>query len=892
MKSRLGPIGVALVLVTTLVVVVPTPAVAIDTTSTTGVRIITVPVGADTVGVAMEGDAIALNRITGQSGVWPGSGPLLRIQDDLPPGGGGATIEDMNANLEVVGGYRIGTEQRAYFWSEAGGVVDIPSPPGLVPSTVFRATGISDDGWIVGQYRGEAGACFESENTCGFLAVPNGAGYEVTTFNQPAPFATFSVNDIELATIGGDPQHVAVGFGLVWSDLPGLPDNGFSLLDTGTTTWVDAYDVNRNGQIVGWSFTTSTGVVEAGSWSAPDAALTHLGFVGSDTRSEAYAITDSGTIVGFSGTSSLAGTAVVWDPVDGIKDLGHIASATTLSVARGISADGIIVGESDGDAVIWDLAGNYEVGSVISIDTIPNQTFTPGEPIFFTVTSSGAQSPYYELFSGQPPDLTDPPANASLGPTTGDFFWFTEDLGEHVLTVSVSDAFDPSIPAATETFTVTIQSTDVVTIVVGESILVGDTVEVRLPVVITVQEAVAVSDDVTASPPLLIQVSEAVGIVDQIAVRPPIQISITEAVAVTDDVTVGPSLLVQITESVAVTDQAAVLVPILITISESVGVTDQVDTQNEDPNGDLDGDGITNSVDTERGKFSNLFSDVPVGGTTFGEIMDRSQQVVGVADAADNAKGVTITTGTGPANDYAVVELCLEPMTIHVWSNANATFTCGSLTVDVDAGLVTLVTSDGAEIDVGPGSSVYLDDDGTTVTVEVLTGTARIRIGELTIDLESGDIMENPGNTTLDHDEDGLTTAEEGLTGTNPIVADTDDDGLVDGIDPTWLDEYVAGLPNSVFSHERTGEKRFRLRIAALQKVIAAGERDDALEIIAALASKIDGCGSEADNNDWITGCGVQAEFNELLEILRRNVAVMDLPDPPPVWEGSKAAPF
>jgi hypothetical protein len=39
------------------------------------------------------------------------------------------------------------------------------------------------------------------------------------------------------------------------------------------------------------------------------------------------------------------------------------------------------------------------------------------------------------------------------------------------------------------------------------------------------------------------------------------------------------------------------------------------------------------------------------------------------------------------------------------------------------------------------------------------------------------------------------------------------------------------------------------------------------------------------DDNDWITNCGVQAEFNELLEILRRNVAVMYLPDPSPEWE-------
>jgi hypothetical protein len=65
MKSRFDTIGVALAMLATLVVVVPVQVVAVDTTSTTGVRIISVPSGADTIGVAMEGAAIALNPITG-----------------------------------------------------------------------------------------------------------------------------------------------------------------------------------------------------------------------------------------------------------------------------------------------------------------------------------------------------------------------------------------------------------------------------------------------------------------------------------------------------------------------------------------------------------------------------------------------------------------------------------------------------------------------------------------------------------------------------------------------------------------------------------------------------------------------------------------------------------
>lgn len=54
-----------LLVLATLVVVVPRQSVAVATTSTTGVRIISVPSGADTIGVAMEGAAIALNPKTG-----------------------------------------------------------------------------------------------------------------------------------------------------------------------------------------------------------------------------------------------------------------------------------------------------------------------------------------------------------------------------------------------------------------------------------------------------------------------------------------------------------------------------------------------------------------------------------------------------------------------------------------------------------------------------------------------------------------------------------------------------------------------------------------------------------------------------------------------------------
>ena len=40
-----------------------------------------------------------------------------------------------------------------------------------------------------------------------------------------------------------------------------------------------------------------------------------------------------------------------------------------------------------------------------------------------------------------------------------------------------------------------------------------------------------------------------------------------------------------------------------------------------------------------------------------------------------------------------------------------------------------------------------------------------------------------------------------------------------------------------------------------------------------------------ADWTDWITDCVTQVEVNELLGLLKRNVAVMDVPDPPFWWK-------
>jgi hypothetical protein len=223
--------------------------------------------------------------------------------------------------------------------------------------------------------------------------------------------------------------------------------------------------------------------------------------------------------------------------------------------------------------------------------------------------------------------------------------------------------------------------------------------------------------------------------------------------------------------------------------------------------------------------------------------------------------------------------MCPGANPVNLLPSTITTLTCGSLTVDVDTGTVVVVLSDGAEVEVSAVASVFIDDDGGSPIVEVLVGTATVRVGDITFVLGAGDVIENPGDTNIDHDNDGLPSAEEGVTGTNPLDPDDDGDGLLDGIDTTWLDDYTAGLPSDVFSHEMSGDARIRLRIDRIQKSIDKGDRYSALDKLASLRLKADGCGSSPDPNDWIVDCATQHEFLYLVGLLERNVAVMELPE-------------
>jgi fimbrial isopeptide formation D2 family protein/uncharacterized repeat protein (TIGR01451 family) len=88
--------------------------------------------------------------------------------------------------------------------------------------------------------------------------------------------------------------------------------------------------------------------------------------------------------------------------------------------------------------------------------------------------------------------------------------------------------------------------------------------------------------------------------------------------------------------------------------------------------------------------------------------------------------------------------------------------------------------------DADPGSktsplSVDSDRGGVRDGAEDTNKNGRVDAGERDPRLGSDDVM-----TPVDSDMDGLTDAEESFAGSNPNDNDTDDDGVIDGLEPNW----------------------------------------------------------------------------------------------------------
>jgi hypothetical protein len=166
------------------------------------------------------------------------------------------------------------------------------------------------------------------------------------------------------------------------------------------------------------------------------------------------------------------------------------------------------------------------------------------------------------------------------------------------------------------------------------------------------------------------------------------------------------------------------------------------------------------------------------------------------------------------------------------------------------------------------------DDDGLNDGDEISLGTDPFDPDSDDDGLSDGDEVHVYGTDPLDPDtdDDGLNDGLEITLGLDPLDPDTDDDGIPDGSDSEFLQTAVDSLDDAAF--KGNGHRTAILaQLDHVEKMVSQGKVDQALTTLAHLRQKMDGCGTSADNTDWIVDCGDQVVIRGLLDLLVANLS-------------------
>ncbi len=184
------------------------------------------------------------------------------------------------------------------------------------------------------------------------------------------------------------------------------------------------------------------------------------------------------------------------------------------------------------------------------------------------------------------------------------------------------------------------------------------------------------------------------------------------------------------------------------------------------PTQDTDGDGIFDNVDTQPTVFSNDFSDISLGGTTFGTISSRGNQCVGAGtpsspcqltvQEASMGAGILITSGPSGGLDPATISVCGGASILSVPANTQLTVKCGTVTITVLMGTVgvTFVGSGSfagvtgtATISAGISTSNSITFDPTTFSFtapSTNTATIDVTVNGQTVSVAPGQTTNSP----------------------------------------------------------------------------------------------------------------------------------------------------
>ncbi|HKX75923.1 MAG TPA: hypothetical protein VJR05_11115, partial [Acidimicrobiia bacterium] len=170
------------------------------------------------------------------------------------------------------------------------------------------------------------------------------------------------------------------------------------------------------------------------------------------------------------------------------------------------------------------------------------------------------------------------------------------------------------------------------------------------------------------------------------------------------------------------------------------------------------------------------------------------------------------------------------------------------------------------------------DDDGLTDGEEVALGTDPFDPDSDDDGLSDGDEVNVHGTDPLDpdSDDDGLSDGLEVDLGLDPLNPDTDGDGIPDGQDTEFIENAINALGDEAFKDSSPGKglrQALVQRLENAEREVAGGRVDQAIQHLENLRRHLDGCGAEADGDDWIIDCEAQIQIRELLDLLIANLS-------------------
>jgi hypothetical protein len=300
-----------------------------------------------------------------------------------------------------------------------------------------------------------------------------------------------------------------------------------------------------------------------------------------------------------------------------------------------------------------------------------------------------------------------------------------------------------------------------------------------------------------------------------------------------------------------------------------VGNVDQAD-QNMDMIGDAcqdsDGDGLNDDVEIAGGTDPND-SDSDDDGLSDG------QEISLGTDPNDSDTDNDGLSDGAEVNSYGTDPLDADSDNDGLSDGAEVN-THGTNPLDPDTDNDGL--SDGAEVNTHGTNPLDADsdDDGLSDGAEVNThGTNPLDPDTDDDGLTDGDEVLVHGTDPLDPDTDDdlLTDGFEVGHGTDPLDADSDDDGVIDGQDTEWIEAAIDALPDSAF--KAPGHRAaIAAKLAQVEHFAQQGKFAKALSHLINLRTHVDGCGADADANDWLVDCTSQLEVRALLDVLAANL--------------------